>query len=329
MSLSDCTTQSTSGSFPISAYGSIEMVTEKPRAVPLGPGPIKTCPGCGVKFQRAFFKWCSTACKEKARSRDPRRIASVRARNRRHYEAKAPNAGRCLANVAAPPYGSHLPGYSMSISLEPNLVIQSHHRQLLHGLLTKLIGEDHDSLTPAWRLFPVDYGCGWGVHAYDETTAKKLLSRVWPGRIGKHGCRVTFSRKTALKSPALKRGKHRLTVTAITPVCIRAEGEYRQQPTAGNFLWSLRHRVCSHLGLDIPVEAMHVKILDTRTTPRTEKLGEKVGYVRGWVGEVDIEANAIAAWLLYAASWCTGLGSRTAWGMGTIRVLPNGEPARR
>lgn len=292
----------------------------KPRAVPAGPGPIKTCPGCGVQFQKPQCKWCSDRCKEDARARDPKRIENVRQRNQARYRLANPDAETQPLRYKPPAYSGALPGVSAALSFDPGMVIKPHHRQLLHGLLTSLVGDDHEPLNPAWRLFPVDQGCGWGVHVYDPKKAERLFAQEWPGRIGKHVRKLRFAGRAVAKPPKVKRGRYRLTVTAITPVCVRSDQEYRQQPTAGNFVSALRDRVSRQLGLSIPEELIYVRLLDTRTEPRAERLSEKLGTIRGWVGDVDLEVNAVAAWLLMSAARCTGLGSKTAYGFGTIRI---------
>jgi len=292
----------------------------KPRAVPAGPGPIKTCPGCGAVFQRARFKYCDESCKEKARGRMARRILYVRAKNNRRYLEENPGVKPNNWIRSAPVYGEFLPGVSMAVQFDPGFVVQAYHAHLLHGMLTSILGKDHEPLQPAWRLFPVNAGSGWAVHLYDAVAASQIASRAWPGMIGKHHRQVTFIGRSKPRAPQVKRGKHVLRVTSLTPVCIRCEGEFRQRPTAENFVSSLRDRTCRHLGLEIPGEMICVKVLSAKTEVHTSpRLGD-LNHIRGWSGEVDMECNATAAWLLKVAERCTGLGSKTAFGFGAIAV---------
>lgn len=288
-----------------------------------GTGPAKECPVCGKTFTRARATYCSPSCKERRRGADPKRIAWIREKNAARYAATHPEASRRPWLLASPvPTDLYLPGASLTIAFDRPFAIQERHRYLAHGLITALLGEDHDPLDPAWRLFPVDGGSGWGVHPYRSEAADLLASRSWPGRLGHHPVHVSFRGRTRWKVPPRLRGRQRLTVTALTPVCIRCEGEYRQQPTADNFVSALAGRVARQLDVAVPRDDLAVTILDSRIEVRTSARVGKLDTIRGWVGDVDIECNAPAAWMLIAASRCTGLGSRTAFGYGAFRVTP-------
>jgi hypothetical protein len=61
-------------------------------------------------------------------------------------------------------------------------------------------------------------------------------------------------------------------------------------------------------------------LVDAQTEREEVLLRGKVGPVRGWSGSVVVETNAVGRWLLECAGRGLGLGGRTAFGFGRVRV---------
>jgi len=62
-----------------------------------------------------------------------------------------------------------------------------------------------------------------------------------------------------------------------------------------------------------------LRLVERHTEARHVPIGGKYGTVSGWVGYVILDCNAPAYWLLKAAE-TLGLGGRTAFGFGRIKV---------
>jgi hypothetical protein len=89
---------------------------------------------------------------------------------------------------------------------------------------------------------------------------------------------------------------------------------------------SLTNNLGYRLGLDQRELAATaaLEILDARTAYTEVPVGgkyadERRGTIGGWQGQVVIEANAVAAWLLLCAAR-VGLGGRTALGFGSVEA---------
>jgi CRISPR/Cas system endoribonuclease Cas6 (RAMP superfamily) len=67
---------------------------------------------------------------------------------------------------------------------------------------------------------------------------------------------------------------------------------------------------------------MRISLVERHTQPSSLSLvgrGGKLKAMRGWVGHMIVDCNAPAHWLLEVAAR-VGLGGRTAFGFGRVRV---------
>jgi hypothetical protein len=127
--------------------------------------------------------------------------------------------------------------------------------------------------------------------------------------------------------PPLAAGRYRVRVEALTPVVIRANaGRYtRTEPDAGNIASALGYTLAPRLGLPaVPPEMIACDLATRATAPAALRVDRRGriggdGVVRGWVGAIEVECSALAAWLLACAA-ALGLGGRTAYGFGRVRV---------
>jgi hypothetical protein len=271
-----------------------------------------TCGASKCRNRRAYLA-------EKAR---PEVVEENRERCRRWYAAKhgEPDANPWLD--AAPAYGLFLPGGAMELRVDPHPRWPVEHRNVraLHGMLSDMTGHDHQQ-TPRFALMPLRTRFGWGVYVREEALARSLAGRAIEAKLYDRPVHVNTSLLWRLRSPTLpKRGRQRVRIDAITPVCVRNDGEMTYtKPTAVNFVSSLARHLAPRLGLDVQIEGLRVEIIESNTEPATVQLGGKYGAIRGWTGGVVLEVNAAAAWLIRCAA-LIGLGGRVAFGFGRIIV---------
>ena len=192
--------------------------------------------------------------------------------------------------------------------------------RLVHGLVSRLVAEGHTQVA-RWALaMPTGaHGSGWGVVCFRDEDAARLAGRAERVRVGAVEHDLRTGPVIRLRAPALPtRGKHRVTVDAVTPVSHLVDGRSRAitTPTVETILGALGD-VSQRLGLS--VGRMHVASVETQTVAERVTLGGHMGSVPGWVGRIVVECNAPAAWLLLCARHA-GLGGRVAFGMGRVRV---------
>ena len=192
--------------------------------------------------------------------------------------------------------------------------------RLVHGLVSRLLGEDHTQVA-RWALaMPAGArGSGWGVVLFRADDAARLAGRAERVRVGAREVDLRTGPVVRLKAPPmLARGRHRVTVDAVSPVSHLVDGRARPifAPTVQTILGALGD-VSQRLGLS--VGRMHVARVACRTAPERVVMGGHMGAVPGWIGRLEIECNAPAAWLLACARHA-GLGGRVAFGMGRVRV---------
>lgn len=292
--------------------------------------PRFECPICGtaVPRRRKAQRTCGApACRDKMRWRrlvaDPERAAARVEQNRRAHR-------RRVGGVANPwllgpvPYGpAELPGGILRIEPHP---VPSWWRtwpaaRVIHGILTDLLGEDHDPNVPAWSLMP--YGEGWAAWFAEEEAARGLANGTHRARLADRYGTVRFGPLMRPKAPRVHKGRHRIELTALSPVSIRrngSESEYHVLPTADCLESTLRQHLASRLGVGVEAEDLAVELVERRTKGERVHLGGKYPPVGGWSGTLSLDVNAPALWLLLAAARGPGLGGRTALGMGRVDV---------
>jgi hypothetical protein len=288
-------------------------------------------PECRQEFERHAPKhlYCSDRCRWDHRDRvDPCAIANNRKRN---AEWAAKNRGCKDGNpwlLGAPPFERYLPGAGLEIRFTPGITFEHQHISALHGVITSLTGA-HDPNAPRFALVPWLRGCGWGVWLADEKQARALAGTTHRVRLGTGSPELHFGGVYRQMAPVItKRGHRKLRVDAITPVCVRhstGEGNTYQihtAPTAANMLSTLQFMTLKRIGLAIINDSLRLELVERHTEPSQLSLagrGGKLKAMRGWIGNMVVDCNAPAHWLLEVAARI-GLGGRTAFGFGRIRV---------
>ena len=294
------------------------------------PSGFVTCCICGTtvpawnRTQRTCGgDTCRWKRNEQLRSARP---ADVRRRRERcaHWAlARRPNANRNPWLLGAPPYGTHLPGGGCELEVRPHPTWPVEHRNVraLHGLLTTLIREDHDPLLPGFALVPWPTRFGWGVYFRTEAGAR-LAGQTHRAQLFDRPVEVSFSPLRRLRAPVVAhRGRQRVVLDTVTPVCIRNNGTLTYTaPTEANLLAALVHVLPTRLQLEgFDPGSCVLRLLARTTEPAAVCLGGKYGVVRGFSGSVLVEVNAVGRFLLECAAR-VGYGGRTSLGFGRLRV---------
>lgn len=287
----------------------------------------RSCTGCGAPFSPNAHhqQFCSERCRWRYRDRnDPRKILANRERNRlwsaRNRGCRKPQPWL----KGPPPIGPFLPGggFALHVSPPPQWEVQLRNTRGLHGMVTQLLGEPHHPNQPGFTLIPLGRGVGWGVFVANEETAARVAGRTVSGVLFDREVTVSCGPLHRVKTPAVtKRGRQRIRIDAITPVCMRTDHSKRTHlyPTQGNLHSTLSAWLPRRLGLDIPEEDVRLELVERQTQPDRVPTGGKYGVTVGWTGHVVLEVNAVAAWLFRCAE-TIGLGGRTAFGFGRIKV---------
>lgn len=208
--------------------------------------------------------------------------------------------------------------------------VRFEHRQIsaLHGIVTSLTGQ-HDPNVPRFCLVPWNQGCGWGTWFADDGQARKLSMTHHNVRLWNDRQWLSFGAHYRFKAPRVtKRGRRQLRIDAITPVCVRctngSDGSYRiyTAPTSGNLRSTLTMMTPKRIGLFVDDNTVKIELIERNTHPATVSLAGRsgrLGNMRGWVGHVIVETNAVGHWLLNVSERI-GFGGTTAFGFGRIAV---------
>lgn len=217
------------------------------------------------------------------------------------------------------PYYRHLPGGAlpMRITPMPEKVTFAHSRHV-HGMISHLSGAHHPTI-PEFALIP--WQSGWAVYFRDAERAVTLAGKTRSVRLWDRDASVAFGPLHQIKAPVVtKRGRMRVRVDAISPICIRESGfGMYTAPTADVLRSCLEAWQARRVDVRCPEGHLKLELISRETQPATTDLGGKFGSVRGWVGHVVVEVNAPALWLLLVAERI-GFGGRVAFGFGRIRV---------
>lgn len=301
----------------------------------------RPCEHCGGTFTPVTWcaKTCSDECRrqrksamgterEKARSRQLTVAESLGARERNAVWAAAHRA--CEKQnpwlAGAPPYHTHLPGGAMTVAFDPlpRWPLELRNTPGLHGALTALGGVGHGARFPAFALIP--WLSGWAVYWFRDECLDRANKRV-SGALFDRPTQFAFGPLVRFRSPRVaRRGRQRVRIDTITPIVIRSNGGATPcvRPAASNLVSAIGaeflHRLAPSPEWDRYVaERIRMEMVRVDTQPATVRFGGKYGLVRGWEGSVIVEVNAVARWLLEVASR-VGLGGRTAFGCGRIRI---------
>ncbi len=288
------------------------------------------CAVCGVPIipvARGQRTCGAPRCREALRVVTPGRVAAARARNAAWCAEHRGCTRKRPWLAGEPPHLPHLPGGGMTIAISPTPQWPIEHRNVraLHGLMTTLVGLPHQRW-PEWALVPWPSGCGWGVYLRQDEVAQRLAGRALDGVLFDRPVTVTTGPLVRVKAPSIaRRGRQRVQIDTITPVCIEVAGrtETRAAPTSSALLSALTVNLPERLGLQgLDPATVMLEVVNHETQTASVPVGGKWGDVRGWAGSVVVEVNAVARWLLEATARGPGLGGRTAIGFGRVRVSP-------
>lgn len=284
--------------------------------------------GCGESFTVTSItgrqKYASDRCKKRMEWRSAasrsRVVTAARERNRRWCEQNRGVRRQQPWLLGPPPFGQYLPGGAIPMTIRPMPERpRLEHARHVHGMISGLRGEEHHPQIADFSLIP--WRGGWGVYFRDEESALRLAATKHAVRIW--GCDgfVSFGPMHRLKAPSvLKRGRQRVRVDAVSPVCIReSHRDVYTAPTAAALRSTLEAWQAKRLGVQCDKGQLCVDLIERGTFPATIQLGGKFGAVRGWLGYVVLEVNAPTMWLLKTAA-VIGLGGRTAFGFGRVKV---------
>lgn len=298
----------------------------KPECRKLIRGTV-TCMTCGKTVPRIApgQRTCGNdICRYSLRIATPEGAAKNRERCRRWGEEHRNVRNRNAWLVGQPIFGQHLPGGAMLISVSPRLRWPMEHRNVrgLHGLISVVLADGHTLGAPTFAIGPVDTRFGWGTFVWGDERARSIAGKQFDGRIFEQKIRVAFSPLMRIKSPKIERRGHRkLLIDAVTPVCSQSTDRTitRTVPN-GSTIETALCNVAERLNITA-FEREHVKVdvVSHTTQVGTVFLGDKYGVVRGWVGQIVVDTNAVGHWLLKVCE-TVGLGGRTAFGFGRVKV---------
>jgi hypothetical protein len=282
------------------------------------------CSECSEPVPKGRREFCSDRCQRRRyRAEHPEYREQIRARCRRWAKDKRGCRRPKPWLRGAPAYVGRLPGGTCLLDLQPDprWPIELRNARALHGVLTVLLGKDHVDHRPAWALRPsAESPCGWAVHWIDPD-ALALAGSVHEVSIFNEQRALYLSDPSPVASPVVtRRGRRRLQVDTITPVCSTTTGRAvaRLEPTAQQIRSALR-MLPPRIGLSVADDDLQLELVERQYEAERVDCGGKYGAVRGWVGRLVVETNATGEWLLRVAA-TLGLGGRVAFGFGAIAV---------
>lgn len=231
--------------------------------------------------------------------------------------------------AGAPPFGTSLPGVSMTMRFDPHprWPIELRNTRGLHGMISAICPYPHTT-RPLWALRP--WQNGWAIHWY-VPFGDSCAGRAIPAELYGRPITATFGQAVRLRSPVVvTRGRQRVRIDTITPVARASLGKScpETRPSASSL-----HAACLDYAHRLAPSAMWwqwvkdrvaVGDVDVHTQPVRVDLGAKYGVIPAWDGHVVVECNAVARWLLESAARIGGFGSRAAFGFGWIRTTDVG-----
>lgn len=223
----------------------------------------------------------------------------------------------------APAFGPLLPcaGFSLSVSPAPRWPVELRNTRALHGMVTGLLGLPHTKPLPQFCLSPIRTQFGWGVITGIEA-AERVANLEIEARLFDQIVTVRTGPLVRVKAPKVtKRGHRRLRIDAITPVSVRNSSSHwtHVTPTSSNLGSTMLHHLPRRIGVEVTMDDLRLDLVSRATQVESVPLGGKYGDARGWSGSCVVDTNATGEWLLRCAE-TLGLGGRTAFGFGRIRV---------
>ncbi len=283
-------------------------------------------------------RYCDRECWQAAknarnRARDakralvPSRVLQCRARNRKWAEANRNVVNRNPWLHAAPPMPPTLPLVSLDVHVEPRpkYPLQQRNMRGIHGgvtgLLATTLGLRHQRRLPTFAT-RVHADADMRVMVWNTPRAVELCDTTTQGLLFERPTLFHVEDAVEVASPVVtRRGRLRVRLRTETPVVISKDGHTRSctRPDEQTILHSLSGNLIERFGLAHLRDDVRCEVADVRTEPVRVNIGAKYRWFDGWEGEVDLDVNALAMWLLLAAEKA-GFGSRTAFGFGQIAV---------
>ena len=245
-----------------------------------------------------------------------------------------------------PAYVGHLPGCAMRMSWVdyPDYPVTLTHSKILHGALSKIIGEDHGRNQRAFALSPAESGQDWWVH-WHSAKSEALAGKTARVRVGEKDLRVRFGQAMRLKAPPrFAPGAYTVTLSTLTPLVIVNgsfdEGAKKRTrlctlPSADSIISSLVAEYSQRLRM-VEIDASMLRAELIQSYGRVESIRTTsshlicpvagFGYISGWHGTIKLRVNAPMRWLLECAAR-TGLGSKRGYGFGRIKIIESSTQA--
>lgn len=217
---------------------------------------------------------------------------------------------------------TEIPGAVMSLTLDPYRGPARERITALHGAVTTARGLAHDTNAADFAIFPSRAGSGWSLYMRDESDVSRMAASVHDVRVGRARTSLVLGMPRRITATPHTPGLHRMRIHAITPVVTRCDGGKRARtvPTGESLTSTLALATAPRIGAWVRKPDAYVTVIQDHTTPAQEHL-PKLGYVKGWIGTVEVECTHVAADLLMAAQEIS-LGGRVAFGFGRIVVEP-------
>jgi hypothetical protein len=299
------------------------------------------CTWCACVFKAPLGRthtcnmFCSPECRlerrretnrrsQSARERTPARIVYNRERNRAWRMAHRGATGRSSPwLLGAPAYGPTLPCVELDVAFSPapKWPIRLRNMRGVHGAVSALLGESvgihHRKHTPTFAA-RLHEATTVRVVVWDERAAD-LLDKTFHGALWDRPTKF-YVDVDAPCAPE-RRGRTRVRLSTITPVVISKDGHSRAEvrPCKTTIERSLSGGFLDRVGLGSMASIVKADVTHIRTKPAHVHIGGKFGTVSGWFGDLDLEVNAPALWLLRCAEK-VGLGSRIGFGFGRVVV---------
>lgn len=232
----------------------------------------------------------------------------------------------------------HLPGgaFSIEVSPSPRRPIELGQTRALHGLVTAISGLPHHPTTPTIVLAPWVGGVGWAAYLCTDGAARATAGRTHTGaHLFGRPVNVRCGALIRLRAPVVDDvGPRELRVRTKTPLVIRGNGRVNdggregagtrqrrsvEEPTAAALTNTLHAWLPRRVGVQLRPDVVRTELVRCRGRARGVRLGDRLGLVRGWEGDLVVRTNAVGEWLWHLGA-VLGVGGRVGFGFGRVEV---------
>lgn len=231
-----------------------------------------------------------------------------------------------------PPYDAYFQGGACEISVTPRPRTWGFYALgKLHGMVSTVMGDSGVPHHPRFPMFTVSLD-GMGrplLILSDNEGASVVANGRFPVEVDRRPGFLTVGPLRRLRTPTVfGRGPRIIRIHSESPVVVRRtvrkqmpghQGGYHTTPTSENMAATIGSQFCERLGLGLAHHNTEVELLSNNTRGVKTYTNEKVRLTWGWEGTVTLRVNAPAEWLFRCAE-VLGLGGRTAYGFGRVRV---------